>query len=284
MSGAVHETLQRVTAIATLPAIAVRIMEVAEDPLATADDMDELLSSDPALASRVMKVVNSAFYGRAGRVATTSVAIQLLGVTAIRNIAVASSLTRMFTSVRGMPGFDAPSLWVHSVAVGAAARHLAERTGLVPPEEAMLAGLLHDLGVLVEMQVWLPEFSTILTATLADPTLDFCETESRIIGASHEEIGEALCRQWMFPELLSLAVGHHHHPLLLPASQRVLPTLVHVADILAARAEVGFTRTVTDRQIAPEVFGVLGLLPEDLNPIEHSLVEEITQAMLLFTG
>lgn len=284
MARVVHETLQRVTSIATLPAIAARIMQVADDPHATSDDLDELLSSDPALASRVLKVVNSAFYGRAGRVASTSTAIQMLGVTAIRNVAVAASLTRMFSSVRGLSGFDAPSLWLHSVAVGAAARHLAQRTGLVPPEEAMLAGLLHDLGILVEVQVWLPEFTAVLAAVAADPTLEFSDAESSIIGASHEAIGEALCRQWHFPESLAMAVGHHHHPLVLPAAERVLPTLVHVADILAVRAEVGFTRTVVHHEIAPEAFGVLGMVPEDLTAIEHSLVEELTQAMVLFSG
>ena len=96
--------------------------------------------------------------------------------------------------------------------------------------------------------------------------------------------GEALCRQWHFPESLAMAVGHHHHPLVLPAAERVLPTLVHVADILAVRAEVGFTRTVVHHEIAPEAFGVLGMVPEDLTAIEHSLVEELTQAMVLFSG
>jgi HD-like signal output (HDOD) protein len=284
MTHIVPETLQRITSIATLPAIAVRIMQVADDPHATSDDLDELLSSDPALASRVLKVVNSAFYGRAGRVAATATAIQMLGVTAIRNIAVAASLTRMFSSVRGLPNFDAPALWLHSVAVGAAARHLAERTGLVPPEEAMLAGLLHDLGILVEVQVWLPEFTAVLSATAADPTLEFTDAESSIIGASHEEIGEALCRQWHFPEPLAMAVGHHHQPFVLPAAERVLPTIVHVADILAVRAEVGFLRTVVSREIAPEAFGVLGLVPDDLVAIEGSLVQALTQAMVLFSG
>lgn len=284
MSDIVQETLHRVTSVATLPAIAVRIMQVADDPESTIDEMDDLLSSDPALASRVLKVVNSAFYGHAGRVSSTTNAIQLLGVTAIRNIAVAASLTRMYNATRALPGFDVPSLWVHAVAVGAAAQHLAAHTGLVPRDVALLAGLLHDLGVLVEMQVWLPEFTAVLAAARENEKLEFADIERRIIGASHEEIGEALCLSWQFPPELARAVGHHHDPMSMPAEDRVLPCIVHVADILAARADIGFTRTVVSREIAPELFGVLGLRPEDLPPIEHSLVDELTRAMVLFAG
>jgi HD-like signal output (HDOD) protein len=284
MSAIVQETLRRVTTVETLPSIAAAIMRIADDPTSTSDALDALLSSDPALASRVIKVVNSAFYGRSGNVASTAQAIRLLGVQAIRNIAVAASMTRMFRGGHAVPGFDPPSLWVHAVAVGAAARKLAEMTKLVPPEEALLAGLVHDIGMLVEMQVWLPEFSAVLTAVDADATLEFTDVEQSIIGATHEAIGEALCREWKFPRDLALAVGHHHNPMALPPDARVLPSMVHMADVIAARADIGYTRTVRSREIAPEIFRVIGLRPDDLESIEHALVSELTQAMVLFAG
>ena len=102
MTDIVPATLQRVSAVATLPAIAMRIMRIADDPMATSDAMHEVLSSDPALAARVLKVVNSAFYGRPRQVSSTYAAIQLLGVSAIRNIAVAASLTRIFRGGRSV--------------------------------------------------------------------------------------------------------------------------------------------------------------------------------------
>lgn len=284
MTDIVPATLQRVSAVATLPAIAMRIMRIADDPMATSDAMHEVLSSDPALAARVLKVVNSAFYGRPRQVSSTYAAIQLLGVSAIRNIAVAASLTRIFRGGRSVAGFDAPSLWVHSVGVGAAARRLAEVTTSIPPEEALLAGLLHDIGIMVSMQAWLPEFTAVVAATTADPFSDFRDVERQIVGADHEQFGAALCAEWQFPTPLVLACGHHHDPMALPESERALPLLVQLADVLATRADIGFTRTVLGRVVSPQLLEAVGIRAVDLEPIERGLTEDLTQAMLLFAA
>lgn len=284
MNPLVPTTLQRVSAVATLPAIAMRIIRLADDPSSTSDDMLEVLSSDPALATRVLKVVNSAFYGRPRQVATTYAAIQLLGVSAIRNIAVAASLTRIYRGGRTVAGFDAASLWMHSVAVGAAARRLALLNGKCAPDEAMLAGLLHDVGVVVSLQAWLPGFTSLIASVNANHLLDFRDAERQIIGADHEQFGEGLCDQWHFPKPLALSCGYHHHPLDLPEGDRLLPSLVHVADILAARADIGFTRTVLNHEVIADVRELLGLTERDLESVEESLKEDSSQAMMLFAA
>lgn len=284
MNPVVQATMQRMSSVATLPAIAMRIIKIAENPAATSDELHDVLSTDPALAARVLKVVNSAFYGRPRQVASTYAAIQLLGISAIRNVAIAASLTRMFRGSRSMAGFDATALWIHAVAVGATARRLAERVRGVPPEEAMLAGLLHDIGMLVSLQAWTPGFLAVAAAAAADPRLEFREIEKQIIGAEHQELGEALCESWYFPDALSRSCGHHHEPMELPEHQRRLPCLVHVADILAARAEYGFSRTVLSRDIQPDVLDVLGLSADDLATVELGMPEDFAQAMVLFAG
>ena len=120
----VRSALKRVTTVATLPASAVRIMKIAENPMSTEDELLEVLEGDPPLAARVLKVVNSAFYGRPRQVGSTAAAMRLLGVNAIRNVALAASLNRLFRGGRTVPGFDADEVWTHSVAVGTAARRL----------------------------------------------------------------------------------------------------------------------------------------------------------------
>ena len=284
MNDVVATTMRRVSAVATLPAIALRVMRIAEDPAATSDAMFQVLASDPALSTRVLKVVNSAYYGRPRQVASTLAAIQLLGVGAIRNIAVAASLTRMFKGGRAVPGFDASALWIHSVAVGAAARRLADVTRKVAPDEALLAGLLHDIGVLIGLQAWLPEFTAVISATNDDTTLSFSDAEAQIIGATHEAFGAALCAQWQFPAALMNVCGHHHHPMALPASEQLLPALVHVADVLAARSKVGYARTVAPTGIEPGVLELLGIIEADLEAIVLALPEDASQAMALFAG
>lgn len=284
MSEIVATTLQRVSSVATLPAIALQIIKLADDSSSTSDDMQDVLSSDPALAARVLKVVNSAFYGRPRQVSTTYAAIQLLGLSAIRNIAVAASLTRIFRGGRAIAGFDPPALWVHSVAVGAASRRLAIASEIVAPDEALLAGLLHDIGVMISIQAWLPEFTAVVEALRASPSLEFRDVERRIIGADHEQFGQALCEQWHFPRAFGLVCGNHHEPMALAIEDQALPAIVHVADILAARAELGFSRTVSKRDVSAEVLLRIGMRESDLVRVEEALKEEMGRAMALFAA
>jgi HD-like signal output (HDOD) protein len=280
----VHATIERIGAVATLPAVALRIMRIADDPASTEETLHDALVSDPALAARVLKVVNSAFYRRQREVATPRAAIRLLGVDAIRNVALAASLHRLFRGRHATTAFDPGTVWHHCVATGTAARLLAVRTGIVAPEEAMLAGLLHDIGLIVAMQAWLPQLTTVLRRTTADPALRFCEVEREEIGATHAEFGGALCDAWNFPASLAAACRHHHDFRTLPWQAQGLPALIHLADALAARVEAGFTRTVDADAPSPEAQVYLQLSEEEVTGVEHALREALPQAASLLAA
>lgn len=280
----VRATIDRVAAVATLPTVAMRIMRIADDPAAGEDVLHEVLMSDPALAARVLKVVNSAFYRRQREVASPRAAIRLLGVDAIRNVALASSLHRLFRGRRAIPGFDPGDVWNHCVAVGTAARALAEKTGVVAPEEAMLAGLLHDIGLIVAMQAWLPEFTRVVQRASEPGADSFLEIEREEIGATHEAFGGALCDAWHFPKPLVLACRHHHDFRSVPWNDQRLPALVHLADALAARVGVGYTATVSEAAVLPEAQALLQLSDSDLLEIEAGLAETVPHAVSLLAA
>ncbi len=280
----VRSALTRVTAVATLPASAMRIMKIAEDPTSTEDELLAVLESDPPLAARVLKVVNSAFYGRPRQVGSTAAAMRLLGVNAIRNVALAASLNRLFRGGRTVPGFEAGDLWTHSVAVGTGARRIAERCRGIPPEEAMLAGLLHDIGLLVEIQASITEFSSLISSMSQNTTQSFADAETQWLGATHEEFGKALCEQWRFPDALAKACGHHHDPMLLATADQRLPAIVHVADVLAGRVGGGFTRSVGRDTPRDGVCELLGLSAQDLSEIEAQLASDVEQTLGLLAA
>src|SRR5213083_3003455 len=122
----VQQALKKVTTIATLPEITSRIIKTVEDPRSSAAQLHQLVAHDPALVTRILKVVNSSFYGLPGQIASIERAIVLLGLNAIKNIAVAASLGQMFRGVKLCEGFTAKDLWRHCVAVGVVARELAK--------------------------------------------------------------------------------------------------------------------------------------------------------------
>jgi len=267
----VGQAIARAGQMATLPEIALEVMRLAEDPQSTGDDLDRLLSRDPTLCARVLRVVNSAFYGVRRDVSSVSTAIVVLGFAAVKNIAIAASLARMFR-VNALPGgFEPRDLWAHAIGVATASRQIAGKVRGVDPSDAFLAGLIHDIGLIVEMQSCRDQFVALLADVNANPALPFREAELRNIGATHEAFGEALAHAWRFPVALQRVSGWHHAPLSLPPTERQLTAIVHVADCLAARANIGYSRTVESTDPDPEVLAWLGLTPSDLDAFAEAL-------------
>jgi HD-like signal output (HDOD) protein len=277
-------TIEQISAIPTLPVVALRIMRIVDDPLATEEMLYDAMIGDPALAARVLKVVNSAFYRRQREVSELHAAIRMLGNSAIRNIALASSLHRLFSGRRAISGFDPADVWVHSVAVSVAARTLAARTGKAQPEEAMLAGLLHDLGVIVALHVWPVEFAGIVEEAETDTRTDFLEIERRVMGVTHADLGATLCDHWQFPRPL-VAVCRYHHDVgalmaALPGTEQALPAVVHVADAVAARVGSGYVRTVLAPDPDHRALAFLGVDAQTLDAV----VDEVREALPMATG
>lgn len=269
--------------LAALPEVAMEVMRLVRDPKATGDDLVRVLSNDPALSVRVLKIVNSAYYGMRREVTSISSAIFVMGFGVINNIAVAASMARMFR-VRNTPaGFEPRDLWTHAVAVAVATRSLAARLKGVDPNEAFLAGLVHDIGIIVELQACTNEFGALVNATAENPARSFQDAEVEIVGATHEDFGEALCRTWRFPDELVRVSGHHHRPMTLPADKRRTTAMVYVADHLAAEAALGYSRSVEAGGIDPAVVAWLGATDEDLAHVRETLPGLVGETMPLMS-
>jgi len=270
--------------LATLPEIALEVMRVAEDPQATGDDLNRVLSNDPTLSARILKIVNSAYYGVRREVTSVGTAIALLGFAPIKSVAIAASLTRMFRGGSVAGGFEARELWKHTIAVATAARALAPKASGIDPSDAFLAGLMHDIGIIVELQACRDEFGATVAAVAADEALSFLDAEVRHVGATHEAFGLALCTAWRFPAALTTVTGYHHRPLLLPESEGRLTALIHIGDHLAARAGLGYSRTVDGSEIDPLVLQRLALTDADLEAVSETLGSQVEEVFQLLTG
>ncbi len=227
-------------ALATANAGASRLVALLVDPDVDVERVLAELDRDPALAARVLKVANSPFYGRAGQVGTVRHAVALLGLTAVRSIAAAGCLDRLVPA-RGGPAFRAERFRRHSLAVAVAARELARLLHPDVAAEAYMAGLLHDVGVLVLLRA-APEATARFDAQ-AGPD-DGLQAERDALGATHEDAGRLLAQAWQMPPWLVAALaGHHaarqHAPAEGDAPLAALPALLGLADALACRAGLG---------------------------------------------
>ena len=193
----------------------------------------------------------------------------------MKNIAVAASLTKLFRGGELCPAFSARDLWIHSVATAAGSKLICDEMKLAVSDEAFLAGLIHDIGIMVEMQAKRQEliqvFEEITFDTDGSPECDMREVERRILGASHETFGAALCNAWKFPKSFTYITRHHHNPSDVPEESRLLTSIVYIADRLSGQLNYGFRADLQDLDIGPEVMDSLNISHEKLAEVKSRL-------------
>jgi len=274
----VDKALASIGDIATLPEVTIKIIEIVEDPKSTARDLHEVIKNDPALSVKVLKVVNSAFYGLPGQVASVDRAIILLGLSAVKNIAIAASIARLFKGKRISEQFSAADLWRHSLAVAVLAKSLGKLSPHpVMQDELFVAGLIHDIGTLVERQSFPDQFSEVIDQCLAGDG-SFIECELSTIGADHQAFGLGLTTKWKFPRHLCAAVGYHHSPESVSDEVKNMAMLIHLADVMACQEKVGFYLTAQNEEISDALLEALGLTSEQVEELRGQLPELLEEA------
>lgn len=229
-----------VDALPTLPTVVSQVLEKTRDPNTRLDDIVELISTDQALVSAVLRLVNSAFYGFSRRITTLKQAITLLGFRSVRNLVVNAGVVGIFRR-RTFNAHHRRRLWDHSVACAVAARLLAEREGYAAREEAFTAGLLHDIGKVVIDQ-YAPRDSAAILEKVEAGT-DPCVAESAVLGADHTQIGVWIAERWHLPKALCAVIAHHHDP----SSAESYPELVRI--VAAANVVSRIRRSDDDAEL-----------------------------------
>ena len=199
----------------------------------SAADIAKIIEKDSSITARILKVINSAFYGLSGHVSTVSQAVPLLGVQVVKNIVLTFSVLDIFPQGK-KDGFDFQKLWEHSFAVAVACRLLARQTRYEDPEEALVAGLLHDIGVLVFAKHGLEEYKEVLK-NHEETGRPIGDVEQDIMGITHAEVGALLAEKWKLPEILAVPIRYHHQEILpdeMQGQSQLLTNVVHVADAM----------------------------------------------------
>jgi HD-like signal output (HDOD) protein len=256
--------VQKITDLPTLPSMMATITRLMQDPRTSAEELGRAISTDPALVSKVLKLVNSAFYGFPGRISTITQAIVILGFSTIRNVVLTTSVLKAFGK-GGTGGVDVGRFWEHSLLTGAIARALALEREAHFVEETFIAGLLHDMGRIVLSQKLPAEFAKVAQAKQRTG-LPQLEAEQAVLHLNHGDIGGWLARKWNLPIPYVEVMRLHHFPLKVlegeSASQPDIVNLVfmiHAADAVAKGARDGALQPDSLAAIAPKVRAELKL-------------------------
>ncbi len=251
------------------PLILTRILELTSRPDVAIEKIELVLSSDAAMAAKVLKLSNSAFYGRSRNIASIREAIVLLGIHAIRSLVVASGTHSLYSSGSALHRLK-DMMWEHSLASAIFCKMLARHQGNFPPEEAFLAGLLHDIGKLVVLERFPEKYAEILQNTELT-THEALQREKEVFGFSHAEVGAALVNHWLLPENLVEAIGRHHQS----CEVEQLFGMTTIADALVSQK--GYNLMQPD----PEHKGLSAAL--ELEELALRFDEEFTEQRQLFT-
>lgn len=282
----VDDAIKGITHIATLPEITLRIIELVEDPTSTAQDLHNVIANDPALCSRILKVVNSAFYGLPRQIGSINRAIVLLGLNAVKNIAIAASLTKLFRGGELCPNFSARDLWIHSIASATCCKLICDELKLGLPDEAFLAGLIHDIGLMVEVQSMRDKLILVFGEMTFDedgnPQQSLLELEEKHCGADHTAFGSALCDVWKFPKSFTYVTGYHHCPMELPGGSRTLAAVVYIADRICAELGYGFRGDVASTEQDPAILNEIGMTREKVETVKQRMPEAYEEVEATF--
>ena len=202
--------LERIEDLPTLPAIAMEVNKMLQDQEASIQRLCERIEKDQAMVSKILKLVNSAFFGLSSRIDSLSHAVVLLGFNTIQSAVVSISLVKALSRCPSLEGFSMEGFWRHSVAVAVTSKHLALQSRLYPSDVCFLGGLLHDIGKVVLAQYFGPEFEQVWRST-REEGLSFFEAERKALPLGHSKIGGFLAKKWKLPSNLVDAISHHHH-------------------------------------------------------------------------
>jgi HD-like signal output (HDOD) protein len=263
----------------SLPITFQRINEVVANPAGTTAQLAETVSGDQGLATRILRLANSSFYGLSARVDTITQAIGIIGTRQLRDLALAAAVMDLF---KGMAPdlINADDFWTHSLAVGAGARLIAQRRGETACERHFVAGMLHDLGLMVMAQRLPKRLSENLARARTDGQ-PLAQVERLEMGFDHAELGAVLVERWHLPDTLVEPTACHHR--LLTTARYVHDcAAVHVAEVLAEALGYGSAGEAVVPPLDPIAWNLLELSPADLSPLTTALERQVAELKAIF--
>jgi len=258
--------LREIKNLPTLPGIVAKLGRMAEDPDTTTEQMGRVISKDHILASKLLKLVNSAFYGFPQRISSLNSAIILLGFNVIKSLIISASIFEV------MEAQDV-ELWEHSLGCAVVCNVLARHLGVKDPEEISTAGLIHDIGK-VAIKMELPKEYEMITELSLEKKISRLEAEREILGLDHAEVGSWLAKSWNLPNKLVEPIACHHDPQL-AREEQMASAIVHFGNIMIRGLGYGHAGDIWVPPLNNKAWKLLDLAPIDIDPLLQEIEEKL---------
>jgi HD-like signal output (HDOD) protein len=260
--------LELIENLPTLPVIVTQIQKLIDNPKSNMSQIATVITRDQAIAARVVRLINSAFYGIGTKISSIQQAIMLLGLNTVKNLVIGVSVVKTFEGAHGSTMFDRQKFWLHSFGCAIGSRQMAKLLKVDEPEDFFMAGLLHDIGILILDQFFHGEFIGMLQKASAT-NAEFILVEAGVLGLTHCEVGNFMTEKWRIPEIFKIATFHHHQPKFFEIGteyNRLIAAVVHIADAMACRKGIspGFQCTTVLDEVALQKAGIKNNAVEDI--------------------
>jgi putative nucleotidyltransferase with HDIG domain len=223
------QQIDRIRELPTLPAIVLKVNQMLQDLEITADQLSRVIETDQAMAVKILKLVNSSFYGFKSTISSINTAVIILGFNTIQHAVLSLSVMKSFALKKNLKRLNIQDFWHHSLAVAVISKYLADHADKPLSSNCFTAGLLHDIGKII-LAEYFPEHFEKIWLTSAESAISFVDAEKMVTAVNHAEIGAYLAEKWLLPQPLADAIRHHHSAF---SSDHRASAIIGMADYLA---------------------------------------------------
>lgn len=239
--------------IPSLPPIAMKVLQLINDDYSSIKELEKIIGRDQSFSARLLRIANSPYYGRDRSIDTISTGILLIGFNTMKSLVVAASLKDLHRKF----GLFEQRLWEHSLGVSIAASLIAFETKLMTPEEAMIGGLIHDVGKTI-LNNSMPESYSVIVERVHESNQSFLNVENEMLGFNHCHVGGLISRKWKLPKNLETVAEFHHADDFSAMDDRTYENLckvINVADAMCVGMGIGLRSPLTGYAVNYESLG-----------------------------
>lgn len=265
----------------SLPTTVTKIMEICNDPRTSPADLNRVISLDPVLMGKVMRLINSAYYGLSQEITSLARAIIMLGINTVKNLALSTAILGTLGQKEDFHALNMDGYWRHSLGVGVTAKLIAKHRRVDPKvlEEYFIAGLLHDIGKIPLNNRFPQDYIVALGHSDRDNSSLFL-AESEVFGMNHAQVGALILKAWNLDESIQDVILHHHKPQGYTGSHKELLYTVVLANYFANDFEIGFSGDRYPVRPPQGLCGALKVNMDMLEGMEEEVKREIERASI----